>query len=375
MPALYASAVIALGDMYLTQPVLPLLSHEFGVSPATAGLTVSAVVLFVAAASLLIGPLSDRFGRKPVMVWSVAALCAPTLLCALAPSFRALLVFRALQGACIPGLTAVAVAYLGELVEPAALGSVVGGWIAATVSGGLIGRVTSGLLADFFGWRAAFWVFAGLTAGMAALLFVALPADAEHRGTGLRSAFAGMLAHLRNRALAGAFLIGGALFFGFIGLYTYLPYYLTAAPFKLPPGLVAFAYLSYAAGVLVSPFAGRLSSRVPRRTLIAIGLMITALGMALTLIPSLPLIVTSLFVVCAGMFTSQAIAPALVNATAREAKGSASALYLMAYYFGGALGGALPGLAWQAWGWFGVIGCCLGAVAVAFAANWLLCRE
>jgi len=65
--ALYIATVAVYADMYITQPILPLLSHEFGVAPATAGLTVSIVVLAIALASSAYGPLSDIFGRKPVM--------------------------------------------------------------------------------------------------------------------------------------------------------------------------------------------------------------------------------------------------------------------------------------------------------------------
>lgn len=375
IPALYIAAVVALGDMYLTQPILPRLSHEFGIAPATAGLSVSAVVLLIALASTFIGPLSDRLGRKSVMVWSLALLAAPTLLCAFAPSFEALLVFRALQGLCIPGLTAVAVAHIADLVDADALGGAVGGWIAATVAGGLVGRVTSGVITDWLGWRAVFVLYAVLTAACAALLTVVIPRGASQVTTGLAAAYRGMLDHLKNRQLVGAYLIGGALFFGFIGIFTYLPYYLTAPPFGLPQTIVAFAYLSYAAGIVTSPLSGRLSVRIPRRRLITVGLLITMVGMLLTLIPALPVIVVSLFVVCSGMFTAQAIAPAYVNAAARQAKGSASALYLMAYYFGGTLGGSVPGLAWQRLGWPGVITLCVGALLVALMANAWLCRD
>jgi len=105
--ALYLATVAIYADMYITQPILPLLSHEFGVAPATAGLTVSAVVLAIAIASSAYGPISDMLGRKPVMVLSCAILALPTLLCAFAPSFGALLLFRTLQGLLIPGVTAV----------------------------------------------------------------------------------------------------------------------------------------------------------------------------------------------------------------------------------------------------------------------------
>jgi YNFM family putative membrane transporter len=87
-------------------------------------------------------------------------------------------------------------------------------------------------------------------------------------------------------------------------------------------------------------------------------------------VPRAPLIVASLFVLCTGMFTAQAVAPALVNSLAARAKGGAAALYLVSYYAGGTLGGVLPGLAWQTVGWPGVVAICLGAFVTALFANW-----
>ncbi len=368
--SLYSAAMVVFSDMYLTQPILPLLSGEFSVLPATAGLTVSAVVLLSALASLAYGPLSDSLGRKPVMVGSCALLAVPTLMAAFAPSFVTLLICRALQGLCIPGLTAVAVSYLGDLVEPHALGAAVGGWIAANVTGGLVGRLASGMITATFGWRAAFACFAVLTLLCALLMALSLPSGPASATGGWRQAYRGMFSHLGNRRLLGVFLIGGVLFFGFMGIFTYLPYYLTSPPFLLAPGLVAFAYVCYLAGVIVSPLAGRASARHSRRLLISIGLLIAMLGILLTLIPWLPLIILGLFVLCTGMFTAQAVAPALVNTLAQQAKGGAGALYLMAYYLGGTLGAVLPGLAWQAAGWPGVTAICLSAFVIALIANW-----
>ena len=377
--ALYSAAVVVFSDMYVTQPILPLLSHEFSIAPATAGLSVSLVVFMIALASTVYGPLSDLWGRKRVMVWSCALLALPTLLCAFAPSFGALLLLRALQGIFIPGLTAVAVAYLGDQVEPDKLGRAVGGWIAANVAGGLSGRVISGVITDFFGWRTTFVSFAMLTllaaVGLALALTPDLPAVSLTGRNSWQQAYRGMAGHLRNRRLVGVYLIGGSLFFGFIGIFTYLPYYLTAAPFRLSPALVAFAYLSYLAGVIVSPLAGRLSARIARRSLIAVGILIALCGMLLTLTPLLPVIVASLFVLCSGMFTAQAVAPAFVNTVAQQAKGGAGALYLMSYYLGGTLGALLPGYAWQAFGWPGVVGSCVAALLVALLADWWLCGE
>lgn len=374
--ALYVATMAVYADMYITQPILPVLSQEFAVAPATAGLSVSTVVLMIALASLTSGPLSDMLGRKPVMVWSCGLLAIPTLLCALAPSFSLLLLFRAGQGLFIPGLTAVAVAYMGDYFPPARLGTLVGGWIGATVAGGLLGRVLSGLITDLVGWRAAFVFFGLLTLLCALLMAATLPRDRTRVApAGWGAAYRSMFAHLRDRRLVGVFLIGGTLFFGFLGTFTYLPYYLSAPPFSLSPAVVALMYLVYLAGVIISPIVGRISGRISRRTLLIIGPLVGMVGLLGTLVPNLLVIVLSLLVLCTGMFIAQAIAPAYANATATNAKGGAGALYLMSYYVGGSLGAVLPGIAWQLVGWPGVVGAGLAALGAAFLAAWLLCTE
>ena len=105
----------------------------------------------------------------------------------------------------------------------------------------------------------------------------------------------------------------------------------------------------------------------------AVGLAIASAGVVGTLVHSLPAIVFSLVVLCVGMFTVQSTAPAFVNANARGAKGAAGALYVTFYYVGASLGSALPGYAWQAWGWPGVAASCVTALFVGLAADGVLC--
>ena len=97
-----------------------------------------------------------------------------------------------------------------------------------------------------------------------------------------------MFVHFGNRRLIGAFVIGATVFFSFIGVFTYLPYYLTAPPFRLSTALVSSVYLVYVAGVFASLVSGRLSQRVGRRVVMAAGLAIAAAGVLGTLVQSLP---------------------------------------------------------------------------------------
>jgi YNFM family putative membrane transporter len=372
--ALWVGTIAAYGDMYLTQPILPMLSEEFGVGPARAGLTVSAVVLSIAIASFVHGPLSDVLGRRRVMAGSLALLALPTLGCAFAPSFGALVALRAAQGLLVPGMTAISVAYAGDLFPARRLPAVVGGIIAASVTGGLAGRIASGLVAARWGWRASCVLAAGWTLVAAAMVLAAPRSPPANAGPGaLGLAWRGMFAHLREPRLVGAFLVGLSLFFGWIAIFTYLPYHLAAEPYRLSTSGVSWVFAVYLAGVVVSPVAGRAATKLPARRIIGFGLALAAASSAATLARPLWAIVTALVLFTFGMFIAQAVAPGFVNTSARGAKGGASALYLASYYVGGALGSALPGLAFARWRWAGVVGCSVIALAVALAVNATLC--
>jgi MFS transporter, YNFM family, putative membrane transport protein len=189
------------------------------------------------------------------------------------------------------------------------------------------------------------------------------------------AAYRGMLGHLRDPPLLGAYLVAAGLFFGWIGIFTYLPYHLAGPPWFLGTGAISAVYLVYAAGVIVSPIAGRLAARVPAPRLIGLGLVVELVGMGIALAPSLPVVIAGLVILVLGTFTAQAVAPAFVNATARQAKGGASALYLTFYYVGGTLGATVPGLAFRAAGFRGVVAVCAAGVVLAFLANALLCAR
>jgi YNFM family putative membrane transporter len=329
------------------------------------------MIAFISAAY---GFMSDILGRKPVMVAACALLAVPTFLCAIAPTFETLLIFRALQGLLMPGFTAVAVAYLGDHYAGADLGPKVGGWIAATVAGGLTGRVGSGLIASWINWRAPF-VFFGLWTLVAAIaLGRLLPPQQTVQRVKLSLAYRGMFGHFRNRRLVGSFIIGAGVFFATIGVFTYLPYYLTAPPFELSTAIVSSIYLVYLAGVATSLINAQLTRSISGRKVMAVGLAIAALGVLITEVKSIPLVLLGLVVLCVGMFTVQSTAPAFVNSNAHSAKGGAGALYTSFYYFGASLGSAIPGYALQTWGWTGVVSTCLAALSIGLLADLTLCR-
>lgn len=360
-------------DMYTTQAILPVIGRAFALSPATTGLTISAVVLAVAGGSLVAGPLSDRIGRKPVMVGASALLVLPTVLCGIAPTFGSLVMLRALQGLLMPGLTSVAIVYVNEQFPGRQRGTAMGVYVGGQVLGGLLARGASAALTGLLSWRYALSFFALPTAAGAVILALWLPGSArsEHAHMGVRWTDIG--AHLHNRRLLAVCAIGFTLFFGFVGTFTYVPYYLTARPFNLPPASLGLIYLVWATGVL-SPVAGSLAVRVGRPRAIAVSLGVACAGMLITLIPSLPAIVLGLTLLAVGMFTAIPSVNLLIGEVTSVARGTASAIYLCCYYLGGSVGAVTPGLAWERFGWHGVIALTLAMALLALAADFTMAR-
>ena len=239
---LFLAPAFIFANMYTTQAILPVLSLDFHVSAPAAGLTVSLLVLSVAFGSLVYGPLSDRIGRKKVMVGASFLVIIPTLLCGFAPNFAILVLLRTMQGLLMPGLTSVAIPYVYEEFEGKGRGLAMGIYVCGLTLGGLFARVGSAALTGFFNWRIALEAFALPTLIAALIMWKFLPETRKNtltsantqRGSFFRQSIHDMSLHLHNRRLVGAFIIGFTLFFGFIGTFTYLPYYLTGPTFNLP---------------------------------------------------------------------------------------------------------------------------------------------
>lgn len=348
--------------MYSTQAILPELSREYGVSPSRAGLSISVVVLAVALGAWVWGPVSDRVGRTRAIRLASWLLVLPTLGVALAPTFELLLACRALQGLCMPGLLAVAAPYVVEALVPRVGARAMGWYVTSLVAGGLVGRVGVALLAGLVGWRVAIGLLVALPLAAALGMRGSLPDSAPPVRTG------SLLRSLANRRLFGVAVAGGAIFFTFVGTFTYVVYRLEAPPYSYGTSAASLVFLLWIGGA-VGPLAGRAADRHGWRRLAVAMLALAAAGVGLTLFSWLPLIVVGLACVAMAMFAGYTATQLGVSDVARSDRGAASALYFSTYYGAGALGAYVPGLAWEQWGWRGVA--LLGVAALALAASAL----
>jgi MFS transporter, YNFM family, putative membrane transport protein len=242
-----------------------------------------------------------------------------------------------------------------------------GYYVAALVAGGLIGRVGVALLTAALSWRAALALLAVLPLSSALLMRRGLPPEspAALRTTSLSRGDARRV--LRSRTLIAATLCGSALFFAFMGAFSYIDFRLERPPFSLSPATAGLVFVVWVMGA-AGPLAGRAADR-RGWSLVALGaVLLAAAGVTLSLVDVLPLAVAGLALITLGNFSGVTAAQLGVAASTAQDRGLASALYFSAYYVAGALGAYVPGLAFERWEWPGVAACCLGAYAVGTAA-------
>lgn len=353
--------------LYCVQPLMPVFARQFGISAADSSWVLSISTLALSVSLVLGGALSDRIGRKPLMAYAMFGAGACTLLCALAQDFTQLLALRALLGVALGGMPAVAMAYLGEEIEPESLGMSMGLYIGGSALGGMLARVAASVATDYLSWRIALASIgaAGLYAGWE--FWRSLPESRNFRPgqPGLKAMAQGARMHLRDGGLPWLFALAFLLMGVFVSLYNYIGYRLLAAPFGLGQSAVGLLSVLYLIGMFSSVWAGRLADRIGRRNVLWMVMGMTMAGLALTLSASLAVIVAGMALATFGFFASHSVASSWVGRRARAPKALASALYLFFYYLGGSLVGWLAGLAWERFAWTGVVTVLLALLGAA----------
>ena len=366
---LLLSLLTALGpltmDMYL--PSLPAIGQALDASTAAVQLTISSYLLGFAVGQILYGPLSDRVGRRPVILAALVIYVAATVVCAVAQTIGILIAVRFVQalggaGCIVLARAAVRDLYSGERAgrELSLMGSI-------TAFALIVAPAIGGLLQDAFGWRASFYllvVFA-LVAGATAARF--LPETLRQRASGPFS-FGAMGALYRSVLVHRGFLANlGILVAAFVGLFAWI----SGAPFvmqglyAMTPVAFGAAYAVGAAGYMVGAYvAARVVMRLGLDRTVGMGAVIMAAG-GLAMAASVALGLSSvawlvgtmtIYLVGMGLVLPQTQAGALTPFA--DSAGTASSLLGFAQQSSAAIAAAAIGhfLGYSAWPVAGTIG-------------------
>ena len=338
-------------DLYL--PALPALTADLAAATSVAQLTVTACLIGLAAGQLLAGPLSDRFGRRGILLGGIVAYIATSALCAISPTMEVLIAARFVQG--LAGGVGIVIAQAagrdiytgGALIRFYGRLTVVGGFAA------IVGPLLGGLLNSFTDWRGLFVFLALIGAGILIVTLLVfretLPVGKRTRG-GFGQTLRDYRTLLSDRVFVGAVLNQGFLY---AALFAYLAgsTFVLQDVYGLSPLGYALAFGLNSAGFMTFGYlAGRAAERWSVPGTLAVGILIAgigALGLLASGITIMPLwvVIVSLFLLAAGVAISSPPATTLALVEYPQMAGTASSLLGMVRFGFGGVAAPLVGAA------------------------------
>ncbi|WP_309060890.1 multidrug effflux MFS transporter [Streptomyces sp.] len=342
-------------DMYL--PALPEVTRSLHAPAATVQLTLTACLAGMAFGQLVVGPMSDRWGRRRPLLIGLAVYVVATALCAFAPTVELLVAFRLAQGLAGAAGIVIARAVVRDLYDGVAMARffstlmLISGVapIVAPLIGGQVLRVTD--------WRGVFVVLTAVGVLLAALVWAKLPetlAPADRHGGGVGAALGSMRRLLADRSFTGYTLTGS---FAFASLFAYV----AASPFVIqeiygasPQTFSLLFGLNSIGLVIMGQINGKvLVGRVRLDRVLGLGLAVVVVASVALLLMSLGVfgevglapVAAALFVLMSAMGITLPNTQTLALMRTRQAAGAASALLGTSSFLVGAIASPLVGVA------------------------------
>jgi YNFM family putative membrane transporter len=342
---LVTCALLVLMQLYLAIPLGPVIGGALAAGGAAVALG-TVYSLAYGLGFLIYGPLSDRYGRKVVLVPGMVALAIATGALSVASSMTMVGVLRAVQGLLAASFAAVALAYIGEALPPRWRSTGIGAVATSFLVAGIVGQVYAQAVAQALGWR---WVF-GFAAPAFALGAVGLGTILVEPASGARSASLGQkyreLATLaRQRQLLLPYAASCTILLSFVAMYAALGPLLVSR-FGLGNADILLVRLAGLPGMVLSPLAGWLVGRFGAIRVAVAGFVVAAAGLTVEAVTAniLSILVAASTVFVAGIATVIPALIAVVNSRAGAARGGALGLGGLAMFVGASCGPLAPGL-------------------------------
>jgi predicted MFS family arabinose efflux permease len=378
--ALWLLVFSASSQIMIIAPILPLIGTELGIAEAALGTLVSAYSLMVGLFAVISGPISDRIGRRRILLLGSGIMTLALLLHGFVVGYLSFIAVRVFAGIAGGVLSGSAVSYIGDYFPYARRGWATGWVMSGAAFGQIFGIPLGVVLAGSFGFRVPFYLFAVTMAMTFALVWAKVPQPDVRRSAGLTfgGAVANYRAMLRRREVAAAAFAFFLMFLG-VSLYVvYLPTWLERSMGATTTEIAALFLVGGIAHVIVGPQAGKLSDRIGRKGII----LLSCIGLSIVMSATVPVIravwiaFPFFFVVMA--LVAMRISPfsALLTAlVSDERRGSLMSLTIALGQVGFAVGGAAAGLFYAGYGY--ASNTVLGAISVLLMGLivWFLVPE
>ncbi|SMF84247.1 Predicted arabinose efflux permease, MFS family [Paenibacillus uliginis N3/975] len=334
------SGLVIMSSLYVTIPLISVFAQLFSISTTEAAAAGSTFSIGFAIGCLIYGALSDKYGRKTVIFVGLLFLTIISLLLGFVHQFPWILILRGLQGAAAATFSPVALAYAVEMYPVEKRVTTIGFISTGFLIAGIVGQVISSLISEQYGWNAVFYILAVIYALTATLVFFFLPKG------GIHQAHANIWEPIKQigkvfvqKQLVLCYLVAFVLLMSFVSMYTVLGSYLSQSPFDLSKQDILYVRSIGIIGMLVSPFAGRISKRVGIRVTLRGGLLLAIIGLAsMGMISNLPLLIVMSILFVGGIALAVPSLVSLVGQLGGKMRGIAVSVYTFILFTGTSFG-------------------------------------
>ena len=343
----------------IVAPILPRIGEALDIPEVWQGTLVTGYAIALSTLAIIIGPISDHWGRRPILLAGTSLMALMLALHGLANDFTSLLMVRIGAGVSGGILTGVAVAYVGDYFPYERRGWA-SGWIMSGFAFGQVVAVPLGtILAERYGFRSPFFLFAMVAAVSFLLIFAFIPQPLIKRAgerLSVKSALKSYWALLQNAQILNAAVAYGTMLSAVATFVVFFPTWLEGELGMSPSATAVLFMIGGLANILVGPQAGRWSDRLGRKPMIVGSCLISA-----TLFTATPFIVSGavsaysvfflvMMLLALRLSPLQALLTTLVSDSQR---GSLMSLVVAVGQLGGGLGGVTAGILYAQFSYLG----------------------
>ncbi|WP_426670738.1 MFS transporter [Mucilaginibacter sp. McL0603] len=372
---------LIVANLYYNQPLLDDMARTYHVSNSKVGQVAMFTQLGYAAGMLFLAPLADMVRRKRLIMLCLALATISLLFTAISPNINLLILASFLVGifSLIPQLL---IPMTAHLAKPEERGSKIGFVMSGLLLGILLSRTIGGVIDSYFGWRAMFYIAAGIMVIIWLLLFFLLPeVEPEYKGT-YKALMRSLLTLIKHEPALRFAAIRGALCFACFSAFWATLVFLFSQNFKilfpsahifnnitLTPSLAAGLFgLIGAFGAIAASVMGRLSDKMDAFKLSTYTLLLIVVSFVVFIFSgnSIPGLIIGVIVLDMGVQATHISNQSLIFALHAGARNRINTVYMVSYFIGGGIGTFLASIAWGLHGWVGVCvtGIILSGIAV-----------
>jgi predicted MFS family arabinose efflux permease len=363
--ALCTGLIVA--NIYYSQPLLVLMSEEFGVSESNAGQVTFFTQVGYALGLLFCVPLGDKLERKTQIV--VMTLAAVVALVAAAESAN--ITMLKMTGLMI-GFTSVVPQLIlplaANLSDPASRGKVIGTIMSGLLVGILLSRTLSGIVGHHYGWRAMFWIAAGVSALLAVIMITSFPSSKPSFSGTYGDLMKSLLTLIKEQPMLREASAINACCFAMFGMFwTTVVFLLSDAPFKYTSEQIGLMGLAAAAGALGAPLVGRIADKKNPRIAIGYGIIFLLLGYFLfyAFQTNIIGIIIGIIAIDLGLQGIHVSNQTRIYTLLPEARNRLNTVFMTASFIGTSLGSGIGLWVWSFAQWTGICIAGTGLILVA----------